>query len=270
MTAPDFSDRSIDQLVSLEARTAVITGGATGIGLAVARRLLEAGANVLIADLNLADETAEGLSQEFNGRVSAVTMDVTKGMDVSACADLAIERFGGIDIWVNNAGIYPSSAILEMSEDEWDRVHNVNLRGAFLGSREAARRMVKDNRAGVIINMASIAAFRAGGAGIVHYTASKHGLNGLTKALAVELGPSGVRVLTVAPTMVETPGIIANADALRAAGNADLFDSFASRMPLRRVGLPDDVARVVLFAVSDLAGFMTGSTLMVDAGDLAQ
>jgi NAD(P)-dependent dehydrogenase (short-subunit alcohol dehydrogenase family) len=270
MSAPDLTGTPIEQLISLEGRSAVVTGGAAGIGYAVAERLAEAGANVLIGDLDGAETAAETIASSYGARCEGVHLDVTDTGSVQSCAASAVDRFGSVDIWVNNAGIYPSTSVLEMTDDDWDRVHDVNIRGYFIGAREAARHMVGAEHGGVIINMASIAAFRAGGAGIVHYTSSKHGLLGLTKSLAVELGPVGIRVLTIAPTMIETPGILTNADALRAAGNADLWDSFAERMPLRRLGKPDDVARVVLFAVSDLAAFMTGSALMVDAGDLAQ
>jgi NAD(P)-dependent dehydrogenase (short-subunit alcohol dehydrogenase family) len=270
MSAPDLTGTPIEHLVSLAGRSAVVTGGASGIGYAVAERLAEAGANVLLGDLVDAEAAAEKIATSYGARCEGVHLDVTDTGSVQACAASAIERFGSIDIWINNAGVYPSIGVLEMTDDDWDRVHDVNIRGCFVGAREAARHMVAAEHGGVIINMASIAAFRAAGAGIVHYTSSKHGLVGLTKGLAVELGPLGIRVLTVAPTMIETPGIIASADALRAAGNAELFDSFAARMPLRRLGKPDDVARVVLFAVSDLAAFMTGSSLLVDAGDLAQ
>lgn len=268
--APDLTGTPLAQLVSLRGRTAVVTGGAAGIGYAVAQRLAEAGAKVLIGDLTGFEEAADAIAGDYGSRCAGVHLDVTDTESVQACAETATELFGSLDVWVNNAGVYPTTGVLEMADDDWDRVHDINIRGAFVGSREAARQMVAGGHGGVIVNMASIAAFRAAGAGIVHYTASKHALHGLTKGLAVELGPRGIRVLTVAPTMVETPGIIANKEALRAAGNAELFDSFAARMPLRRLGQPDDVARVVLFAVSDLASFMTGSALLVDAGDLAQ
>jgi len=268
--APDHTGTPLEQLVSLQGRTAVITGGAIGIGYAVAQRLAEAGAQIVIGDLSGAEQAADKIAGDYGVRTAGVHLDVTDTGSVQSCAETVMELFGSIDVWVNNAGVYPSTSVLEMADDDWDRVHSVNVRGAFVGAREAARHMVAAGHGGVIINMASIAAFRAAGAGIVHYTSSKHALHGLTKGLAVELGPLGIRVLTVAPTMVETEGILASADALRAAGNADAFDSFAARMPLRRLGQPDDVARVVLFAVSDLAAFMTGSALLVDAGDLAQ
>lgn len=269
MIAPDFSDRSIAELLRLTDRTAVITGGAAGLGLGIAHRLAEAGANVVIADIKGAGPAAAAVAEASGAATLGVDMDVTDSASVSAGADAALERFGRLDIWVNNAGIYPTGAVLDLTDDDWDRVLGVNLRGSFIGAREAGRRMVAAGRGGVILNMVSIAAFRAAGSGIAHYIASKHGLSGLTKSLAVELGPEGIRVLAIAPAMIQTPGMAEAGDEMRAA-NADLFDSFAARMPLRRLGVVDDVARVALFGVSDMAAFMTGSTLAVDAGDLAQ
>ncbi len=270
MVAPDVSDRSIADLLSLAGRTAVVTGGASGIGLGIAHRLAEAGARVVIADLASTEAAVAEVIERSAGDVVGLALDVTDGAAIAEAAAYVQREFGGADIWVNNAGIFPSTSVLEMTDEQWDAVLAVNLRGTFIGAREAARHMVAGGRGGVIINIASIAAFRAGGPGIAHYVSSKHGINGLTKSLAVELGPQGVRVLTVAPTMIRTPGIEASAQDLRDAGNADQFDSFADWLPLRRWGQPDDVARVVLFCVSDLAAFMTGSTVLVDAGHIAQ
>jgi NAD(P)-dependent dehydrogenase (short-subunit alcohol dehydrogenase family) len=268
-TAAELAARSLAELVSLRGRTAVVTGGAAGIGLGIALRLAEAGASVVLADVT---DTSAGVAQIAAlgcGTAVGHRLDVTDSAAVTATVGFAVESFGSLDIWVNNAGIYPSVGVLDMTDAQWDAVLDVNLRGAFIGAREAARRMVDSGRGGVIINMASIAAFRAGGPGIAHYVSSKHALAGLTKSLALELGPLGVRVLAIAPAMVETPGMDAGAQALRDAGNADAFDSFVATLPLRRFGKPDDVARVALFCASDLAAFMTGTTVVVDAGYLA-
>jgi NAD(P)-dependent dehydrogenase (short-subunit alcohol dehydrogenase family) len=266
---PDVSNRSIAELISLSGRTAVVTGGAAGIGLGIAHRFAEAGARVVIADIASTAAAVAEVTERSGGEVHGVELDVTDGASIVRCAEGVLRNFGGADIWVNNAGIYPSVGVLDMTDAQWDAVLDVNLRGAFIGAREAARRMVDSGRGGVIINMASIAAFRAGGPGIAHYVSSKHALAGLTKSLALELGPLGVRVLAIAPAMVETPGMDAGAQALRDAGNADAFDSFVATLPLRRFGKPDDVARVALFCASDLAAFMTGTTVVVDAGYLA-
>lgn len=271
MPVPDVSSRPIAQLISLEERTAVVTGGARGIGLAIGKRFAEAGANVLIGDLNKtgADEAAETIAREFGHQAIGVELDVTDGASIAAAADRAILELGGLDIWVNNAGIYPSTPLLDMTDQDWDKVLDVNLRGTFIGAREAGRRMAEAGHGGVIINLASTAGYRAAGPGIAHYVSSKHAVRGLTKSLAVEFGPRGIRVLALAPTLIETPGIEEGRAAFQAAGLGDMLEQMAQREPLGRVGVPDDIARVALFCASDLAMLMTGSTLLVDAGDVA-
>jgi len=266
----DVSDKSIPELVSLEGRVAVITGGARGIGVAIARRLAEAGASVLIGDLNKegAEDAAESL-RALGRPAIGVELDAHDGDSVSRLADRAVLELGTIDIWVNNAGVYPSVPLLEMTEAQWDNVLGLNLKGSFLGAQQAAKHMISAGHGGVIVNMASTASFRAPGPGVAHYVSSKFGVRGLTQALAVELGPHGIRVLAVAPTYIDTPGTAAGREALEAAGRGDLIEQMVATKPLGRMGVPDDVARVVLFCASDLATLMTGSTLPVDAGDLA-
>lgn len=268
----DVSSRSLTELVSLEGRCAVVTGGAQGIGFAVGDRLAEAGAYVILADLDdrTAEEAADALVARHDAKVIGVRCDVADPGDVRDLADRALAEFGGLDVWVNNAGIYPNQPVLELTDEQWRRVMAVNLDGAFAGSREAARRMVEVGRGGVIVNITSTAAFRSHGAGMAHYVASKHALHGLTKSMAVELAPHGIRVLAVAPTAIETPGVDATRDAMRDAGLGDLVEQVASQLPLGRIGVADDIARVVLFCASDLSAFMTGSTVVVDAGDLVR
>jgi NAD(P)-dependent dehydrogenase (short-subunit alcohol dehydrogenase family) len=269
MAIRDFTDVPLDGLISLSGRSAVVTGAAKGIGAAIALRLAEAGAGVILGDVDEAGVTgtAEDILRRYDVKVFGIPLDVRDSASVVDAADRAVAEFGRLDIWVNNAGVYPAGATLQMTDEQWDHVLDVNLRGAFIGAREAARRMVESGAGGVIVNVASTAGFRAGGAGLPHYVASKHGLVGLTKSLAVEFGPAGIRVLGVAPTLIRTPGI----DQLSTAG-ADMttmLDQIAERLPLGRAGVADDVARVVLACASDLTAFMTGSTLLVDAGDLA-
>jgi len=269
MPIPDISDRSVTELISLAGRTAVVTGGAVGIGWAISRRLAEAGANVVVADLDDTEGSVSSIVEQTGATVVGAHVDVADGASIVALADLAVTRFGSLDIWVNNAGIYPTMPVLDLTDDGWDRVLDVNLRGTFIGAREAAARMVAGGHGGVIVNIASTAGYQAAGPGVAHYVSSKHAVLGLTKSLAVELGPLDIRAVAVAPTLIETPGIEAGREAFRQAGIGDLLDSYAERLPLRRVGVADDVARVVLFAVSDLAQFVTGSCLLVDGGDIA-
>lgn len=271
MAVPNVADRTIAELWSLEGRAAVVTGGAQGIGEAICRRFAEAGADVVVADLDLAraEEVAGRLEDEFGHRAVAVNVDVAEETSVTALADRTVEELGRLDVWVNNAGVYPSTPLLEMQPKDWDHVLDINLRGTFLGSRAAALAMSEAGTPGVIINLASTAGFKAAGPGVAHYVASKHAVRGLTKSLAVELGPLGIRALAIAPTLIETPGIEAGRAAFEAAGLGDMLDQMAQLAPLRRNGVPDDIARVALFLASDMSILMTGSTVAVDAGDLA-
>jgi NAD(P)-dependent dehydrogenase (short-subunit alcohol dehydrogenase family) len=263
--APDHTGRPLTDLFSLAGRVAIVTGAGRGIGLATARRLSEAGATVVLADL---DETAaQAGARALGGEASAAHVDVADAASVALLAEAAVERHGQLDVWVNNAGIYPTHSVLELDEADWDHVVDVDLRGVFLGAREAGRRMVALRRGGVIVNVASTASYRAAGVGISHYVAAKHGVVGLTKSLAVELGPLGIRVLAVVPFVTRTEGLEGQREALEAAGF--VVEDLARRLPLRRVGMPDDVARVVVFCASDLAALMTGSAIAVDAGYLA-
>jgi NAD(P)-dependent dehydrogenase (short-subunit alcohol dehydrogenase family) len=250
--------------MSLTGRTAVVTGGAAGIGAAISRRLAEAGAHVVVADRRGASDAAETIAAETSGaRVSAFDLDVSDSSAISDCVRFAVAQSSGrLDIWVNNAGIYPAASALETTDEMWDEVHTINLRGAFIGAREAARHMVATGAGGVIINIASTAALKA--AGVTHYAASKHGMHGLTKTLAKELGPAGIRVLSIAPGMIQTPGMVVRTKDV----DFDVHSVVAERVPLRRVGEPDDIAGVVVFAASDLARYMTGSVLLVDGGEM--
>ncbi len=269
MAVPDVSNRSVGQLISLKGRTAVVTGGAQGIGFAISLRLAEAGASVLIGDINKAgaQDAAERIIAS-GGRAMSGELDVAKSESVIALADRAVIELGTMDIWVNNAGVISSTALLDMTEQDWNYVLNVNLRGAFIGAREAGRRMIKAGTSGVIVNITSLTGIRAYAPGLAHYASAKQGMIGLTRSLAIEFGPHNIRVLAIAPTMTATPGLEkANAAYKNVGGSA--LDSVSARAPLGRTAVPDDVARVALFCVSDLAMLMTGSVLLVDAGDIA-
>jgi len=268
MPVPDVSHRSISDLLSLSNRRAVITGGARGIGRAIAARFAEAGADVVLADVRQdeAESAAAELSARFGRRIIAIDADVTHPDTVAALASQAEARLGGIDIWVNNAGIYPSRPFLEIPLDEWDGVMDLNVRGVFLCTREIGRRWVAAGRGGVIVNINSMGAFKTG-PGVAHYITSKHAVVGLTKTAAVELGPHGIRVLGVAPSMTHTEGRKEFLASVTTPGMDEFLVEMEQRTPLGRIGVPDDVARVALFCASDLAMLMTGSTLMVDAGE---
>jgi NAD(P)-dependent dehydrogenase (short-subunit alcohol dehydrogenase family) len=272
MTAiADVSDRSIGELISLRGRRAIVSGAAQGLGKAIASRLAEAGAEVLIGDISqaLALKAAQELDAAYPARVLGTHMDVTDTASVIAAAELACAQFGGIDIWVNNAGLYPNVPILEMTDDLWDQVHAVNVRGLFSGSREAARRMIAAGHGGVIVNIVSTAGFKGVAPGVTAYVSSKHAVRGVTRQMALELAPQGIRVLGVAPTFCETEGNMAALEALAASSDRDIRSEIAASLTSRlgRVGVPDDIARAVLFCASDMSLFMTGDTLLVDAGE---
>ena len=271
MAIPDVSSRSIAELVDLTGKVAVVTGGAQGLGKAISRRFAEAGAKVVIGDVNAegAQTTARELAGATGGDLRGTSVDVRETASIEALAQKAVAELGGIDIWVNNAGVYPTSDILSMTDADWDNVVAINLRGTFIGARTAARHMVERGKGGVIINLSSTAGYRAFGPGLAHYTATKHAVRGLTKSLAVELGPHGIRALALAPTLILTEGIAASRTDHEDSGLADAQDALVQAHPLRRLGVPDDVARVALFCASDLSLLMSGSTLMVDAGFLA-
>jgi NAD(P)-dependent dehydrogenase (short-subunit alcohol dehydrogenase family) len=265
----DVSDKSIAQLISLTGRVAVVTGGAQGLGKAMANRLAEAGAAVLIADLKLeqAQVAAEELSARHGTKVLATRLDVTDSESISAAAALACRELGAVDIWVNNAGLYPNVLLPEMTDKIWDDTMAVNLRGVFASCREAARRMIEAGTGGVLINVVSTAGFKGVAPGMAAYVASKHGVRGLNKQLAIELAPHDIRVLGVAPTFCTTEGNMEALSALPERVRSEIAATLTSK--LGRVGVPDDIARAVLFCASDLSVFMTGSTLLVDAGETA-
>jgi NAD(P)-dependent dehydrogenase (short-subunit alcohol dehydrogenase family) len=264
MPVPDPSSHSLEDLVSLENRVGVVTGAARGLGRAIAYRLAEAGAALVVGDIDEPGVTvlARELSERFGVATVPTLLDVSVASSLRSAADTAGEELGGLDIWVNNAGIYPSTPTLELSDEEWHRVIEVNLSGTFFGCREAARRMTASGRGGVIVNVASVAGLRGRGPGISHYAASKHGIVGITRQLAVEFAPAAIRVLAVAPTTIITPGVEEKQPGV------DLRATLVR--PLGRAGVPDDVARVVLFCASDLSIFMSGSCVEVDGGELAR
>ena len=274
MPIKDVSGHSLQQLVSLDGKVAVVTGAARGIGLAIARRLAEAGANILIGDLDVpgAEASAAALTRDFGKRAVGVALNVGEETSIIALAERAVTEFGHLDIWVNNAGIFPGSPTVDQTVEIWDRVQDINLRGSFIGAREAGRRMIAQTpKGGVIVNIASVSGY-SGRPGLAAYVASKHGVVGLTKSLGVEWGPHEIRVLGIAPTGVSTPGVQerkSQATGAELERILELEKKVGDALPLRRLGVPDDIARVVLFCASDLSMLMTGSTLLVDAGALA-
>jgi 2-deoxy-D-gluconate 3-dehydrogenase len=246
--------------IDLSGRRAVVTGAAVGIGAAVAARLAEAGAQVLLTDVDRQGAAtaealaARGFAAEFQH------CDITEAADLVAAARSGAGG-GALDIWVNNAGIYPTTGpVLEVADDFLVRMFEVNVRAQLSAAREAARAMTGG---GSIVNLASIAGLR-GGAGISAYSTSKAAVIGMTRALAAELGAMGIRVNAVAPGIIDTPGVRAQLEVLRAQG-IDIDRRIAAN-PLGIAGQPAHIADACLFLVSDLAAFVTGVTLVADGG----
>lgn len=264
MAFPDHRHRALVDTFSLDGRVAVVTGGASGIGRAICLRLAEAGAAVLVADLDTtkADETVAAITSR-KGRAAAVKLDARHVDDHTAVADNAVETFGSLDIWINDAGIYPIKPALEITQSDWEQVIGINLGGMFFGAQAAARKMTKG---GVIVMIASSLGYHAVQQQ-ASYVASKFGVRGLVAALAVEWAPQNIRVVAVAPGMIDVPSMRKAAGDMHAP--EDPFEAYAGSSPAGRAGVPDDIARAVVFAVSDAAAYATGSTLLIDGGEVA-
>ncbi len=257
------------ELISLNGKGAVVTGGAMGIGLAISRRLCEAGAHVLLADLN--ESEASNASSELNSlgyKSQFIKCDVAREEEVKEMIARAIRILGSIDILVNNAGVYPRKPLEEMTGKDFERVIAVNLLGTFLCSRYAAQEMIKKQQGGCIINIASIEAVHPSSSGMSAYDASKGGVLMLTKSMAHELGSHGIRVNAIAPGSIKTRGVISQTAVSGDRAQLSEFKSFISRIALDRMGDADDIARVALFLASDLAGYVTGDLIVADGGYL--
>jgi 2-deoxy-D-gluconate 3-dehydrogenase len=255
---------TLDELLSLDGSTAIVTGGAMGIGRGIALRLHEAGANVVVADRD--DEAAKGTAAELNGMRAdsalAVVTDVADAASVAAMVQTAVERFGGVDILVNNAGIFPFAPLASMSEADFMRVIDVNLRGVFLCTKVVSQRMIERGRGGRIINVTSVDALHPSTVGLAHYDASKHGVWGFTKNVALELAPHRIWVNAIAPGGILTPGV----QAMQEPGASDAVTDVTASIPMHRLGDPDEIGRVALFLACGLSSYMTGSQIVVDGG----
>ena len=248
----------------LAGKTAVVTGAASGNGRAIALRFAEEGADVVVADVaeSAARDTASQI-EDLGRRVLVTGTDVSRRADVEDMVRQAVDTFGHVDVLVNNAGIETLIAFLDLPEDEWDRVLNVNLKGPYLCGQAVARHMVDRAIHGSIINIASISS-EVAFAGQAHYASSKGGLRMLTKAMAGELARHGIRVNAIGPGVIDTPM------SARSLSMPEVRDWMMANIPLKRVGQPRDVANVALFLASDEASYMTGAIVFVDGGWLIQ
>jgi 2-dehydro-3-deoxy-D-gluconate 5-dehydrogenase len=253
---------SIAQLFDLAGKVAIVTGGGMGIGQSIAYRLAEAGAAVMIADVDLdaANNTA-GQIQVEGGEAKTLLADVSSLPDARRTVEATLHAFGRLDILVNNAGVYPFVPAMEVTEALWDKVLDTNLKGLFFYAQASAEEMIKEGHAGKIINVASIDALHPTGL-LAHYDAAKGGVLMVTRALALELAQYSIGVNAIAPGGIETPGagIPTAAD--------ESYQTFVARIPMGRLGVPDEVARVALFLASSASDYMTGSLVVVDGGYL--
>ena len=261
--------KTIGQLYDLSGQVAIITGGAVGIGQAIALRLAEARAAVMVADNNMeaAIKTADDIKVK-GGQASAVHADVSNKSDAENAILSTIKAFGRLNILVNNAGIYPMTPATDISESEWNRVMDINLKGTFFCSQAAAREIIKAGRGGKMINIASRGGIYPRNH-MAHYAASKAGVGMLTKSLALEFAPHKITVNAVAPAVVITPGTRAQVAAVMSgdkSGSSNKKVDPMARIPIGRFGEPDDIAKVVLFLASSASDYMTGSLIMVDGG----
>jgi 2-deoxy-D-gluconate 3-dehydrogenase len=261
----DMSARRLTEVLSLDGKVAIVTGGGSGIGRACCLRLAEAGARVVVADMNrqTAEETASLVKAAGGDAISAPT-DVRFVSQTTALVARAVAEYGGVDVLVNAAGIFPPKFALDIDEDAWDGLLATNLRGLFFLSQAVARNMIARKCGGTIVNIASMDAYLPTPA-LAHYDASKAGVIGLTQALAKEWGGQGIRVNAVAPGNIHTPGALACAEILLPMIDMKIED-LRPRSLLNRWGQPDDMARAVLFLASALSSFVTGTTLLADGG----
>jgi 3-oxoacyl-[acyl-carrier protein] reductase len=244
--------------MQLEGKAVIVTGGGRGIGRAICLALAQAGANVLLADIDL--PAAEEVAAEVSGmgrRGVALQADVTDKASVQAMIDACLTRLDRLDVLVNNAGIFPIAPVATMSEADWDRVLSVNLKSVFLCS-QAALAPMRQGGGGRIINMASVSGL-VGAVGFAHYAASKAGVIGFTRALAREAAPMNITVNAIAPGIVETETTVR----IFPAGALDLY---RAQVPLRRLATPEDVTGLVVFLASPAAAYITGQVYAVDGG----
>lgn len=240
----------------LQKRTIIITGAARGLGAATAKRLAAEGANVVINDISIESLTTTQKEIEADGgKCAAVAGDVSTSKCVAELMEKA-KAFGGVDVMVNNAGVTRDSMMHKLTEEKFDEVLRINVKGSFLCAQAAAAQMVAKGQGGRIINFASVAAL--GNIGQVNYSASKAAVVGMTRTMALELARAKITVNAIAPGFFVTP----MTDAIP----ADVKEKFVQKIPLRRMGNPDEIASLIAFLASDEASYITGQTFYIDGG----
>jgi NAD(P)-dependent dehydrogenase (short-subunit alcohol dehydrogenase family) len=251
-------------MFDLTNKVALVTGARRGMGKSHSIALAKQGAKIVVTDIN--KEECQAVVDEiksFGGEAIALKMDVSNAAEVNQVFDEAIKQYGRLDILVNNAGIFAPKPALELTEEDWDKTININLKGEFLCAQRAAKEMAK-NKWGRIINIASIA---SGGVGVgisggCHYTASKGGIIGMTETMAVEWAPLGINVNAIGPGAIDTPMV-------SGALTKEATDAMLAAVPLKRIGRAEEVSAMVVFLASEESSYATGATFYIDGGWLA-
>jgi NAD(P)-dependent dehydrogenase (short-subunit alcohol dehydrogenase family) len=252
----------------MEQAVAIVTGGASGIGRGIATHLAERGVSVVVADVR--DSDGEGVAQHLAKRgpdAMFVHADVSQKAEVEALVAAAAERFGRLDYLVNNAGVVTMTPFLDLPEEEWDRVVDIDLKGQFLCAQAFSREVIRQQHGGAIVNIGTVESEVVSASGEhcqVHYSAAKGGVKMLTKGIAFELAPYNIRVNGINPGTIET-GFAGDI-----AGSPQVIEHLMRRALIKRLGQPADIARVAWFLLSDDAAYMTGTMVNVDGGWLTQ
>ncbi len=252
-------------MYDLKNKVAIVTGARRGMGRTHALLLAKAGAKITVSDISEEDcQKVVDEIKEAGGEAISVKCDISKKEEVEKMVKETVENFGKVDILVNNAGIVEFTPFLDMTEEVWDKMIDINLKGYFLCAHACAKEMTKQ-KSGVIVNIGSVSMGNQGIAfpALVHYTASKGGIAGMTEALAVDLAPYNIRVNTVCPGMIDTPMV----DSIKQDEKA--MEALLAKIPMKRAGKPEEISSVVLFLASDQSSYMTGSVVVVDGGWLA-
>jgi 2-deoxy-D-gluconate 3-dehydrogenase len=263
---------SNNKLLDLSGKTAIVTGGALGIGYGITVRLAESGANVVIA--NRSKDEADKVVSELTlkgYKAMAIKTDVSLEEDVKNMVTETVKTYNSIDILVNNAGVYPSIPVHQMTLPDFEKVISINLKGVFLCVKYVSEQMIRQGNGGKIINITSIDALHPSSIGLAHYDASKHGVWGFTKNVALELSQYKIWVNAIAPGGILTEGVKNMQSAMPASPSIDMnkvMETFLAKIPMHRMGEPDDIGKVALFLASDMSSYMTGTQIVVDGGVL--
>lgn len=242
--------------MSFKNKTAIVTGSRRGIGKGIAIALAKEGCNIVVSDIDQKDceEVAEEM-KKLGVKALGIKCDVSNKAEVEELFKKTVKEFGKLDILINNAGIFPFVPFKEMKESDWDKVLDVNLKSVFLCSQEAAKIIPEGGRIITISSIASVVGFE----GLVHYCASKGGIDAFTRALALELAPKKITVNAIAPGAIDTPGASVSS-------NEEVRKQTIAMIPLARMGQPEDIANAVLFLASDKANYITGQIIIIDGG----